>query len=151
MLSSKVKCAIQILSEMEKAAAQGSRLSVSDLRMLCGLDSRLVSRTLQLLRNHNWVEYIGTKQVLVKDLVPVTLYELVIDIDGELTLGGIDLSGGWPERYAISLLSAIVFDRQLEEELENRLRSIRLSDLFPCSYHPKELKSKRILNNRTNK
>lgn len=136
MLSTQVKCAIQILSEIEKAAAEGNRLSVTDLRNRCGIDKQLALRTTQQLRCKRWVADIGRKQVLIKELDSATLHELVTDIDGGISLGWIALSENSADGFMNCGLPAVGIERWLQEEMEERLRGIRLCELFPCGNHP---------------
>ncbi len=150
MLSPKVKCALQILSELEKASRQGTRLSLTDLHQRSGLNRRLVSRTLQLLRSNYWVEFIGAKQVLIKDLAQSTLLELVTDVDEGIYLGSPNPLEGWTEVFLAECTGAGEIDGRLQEEMEKRLSGIFLRDLFPCGGYSRDVRLMRRYERKAN-
>lgn len=148
MLSSRVKCAIEILSLVEEAAIQGVRLTMTEIRSRCGEKGRLTTWTAIELRRKGWMEYKGTKQSLSKVLSEVTLYDLVMDIDDNVAFGWPNLVEGWTEEFKNSSPLAVKIDNQLQEVMDKKLRKIYVSDLFKC--RSKNTKNKRKYE-RTNK
>lgn len=130
MLSLRVTYAIQLLYELEQASRNGERVTVTELKTRCGLDASGVSHALTELRRCGWVDQIKYRHFLTRDLIKTTLYDLVIAMDDNIRMGtycGMDL---WSYRECHK--ASIDFERKLASEVEQRLRGVLISDLFPC-------------------
>lgn len=132
MLSFNVKCAIQVLAELEQAKAVGKRLRVTDLKTMCGFEGQSVSAVMSRLGRKNWVESTGGQYYMIIDLTDATLYDLVLAIDETLCMGHNVALDSWPRRNRDKYDTAIELDDCLTAEMEQRLKDIPLERLFPC-------------------
>lgn len=98
MLSFNVKCAIQVLAELERAKVTGKRVTVAQLKVQCGFEGQSVSGVMARLRRKGWVESSSSQYYVVIDLSRATLYDLVMAIDETLNMGHNVLMESWPCR-----------------------------------------------------
>lgn len=130
MLSFNVRCAIQVLGELEYANRQGKRLTVTRLKALCGLEGRSVSVTISLLRKKHWVEQVNYEHYIIADLSHATLYDLVMAIDERLVMGCPVVVDSWPYKNRDKFTHVMELDERLAREMEQRLRMIPLMELL---------------------
>lgn len=132
MLSFNVKCAIQVLAELEKAKVAGKRVTVTDLKVLCGMEGQSVSVVMSRLRRKYWVESSSNRYYMIIDLTGSTLYDLVLAVDDKLGMGHNVLLESWPYQSREKYEAAIELDEQLSAAMAQRLKEIPLTKLFEC-------------------
>lgn len=139
MLSFKVKYAIQALAELERAGAEGERLTVTELKHRCGFnpqggfDSRGLSVAMSTLRRKRWIDNSNVRHYVVTDLTKATLYDLVMAIDEGLHMGPDIAIEGLPYKNMDKYAAAIELDGCLADEMAKRLKGIPLTHLFSCN------------------
>lgn len=131
MFSFRVKYALQVLAELERAKITGRQLSATELRSQCGFDPQGLTTVLGQLRRKNMVYYNKSRYRYSQsvDLTCLTLYDLVIAMDEGILMGRCAVEG-WPVKNRHKHNRSIDLDREFTAELEYRFRNICLCELI---------------------
>lgn len=135
MFSINVKCAITVLAELEAAKDAPKMIAVSEIKRRTTYP-RVLGQTMTILRKNKLVGYdsgSGRYWQLI-DLESVSLYDLVVSIDGDIHMGNIFMNGRekieWPEAKNNYCACARKIDNELDVMVSDFLKTRMLSDVI---------------------
>lgn len=131
MFSQRVRYAIQALAELEAISATERYATLTQLKERCSLDTGILKNVLRSLCKAGYADYNFTRKQYTQamPLSRINLHELVMLLDGGVSLGGMHLYG-WSQQAASQCETAIIAEDRLREELEGKLRDMTLAALL---------------------
>lgn len=129
MLSFKTIIAIQLLRLIQNAGGKG--LTVTDLKVLTGLQNVAVSQSILLLKKNNWVDCIrGNRYGITIRLGNKSLYDLVMLIDGKIQLACHVGLEHWGNGSHETMQEAMKINKGLHDSVKKMLQKVKLSDMI---------------------